>query len=274
MNEVFDVHNLSQSQMKIAQWILHNESTVMIATEKDIAQTVGVSIASVSRFWSTIGFKNLKAYKHYLKEKREITPAKKVLNTLNELEYTDVQSHHLNRSIHHLQTTLNHFQLEQFKQTISTIRQASTLFIYAPGPSLSLGELASYRLRRYGINVHLIRWMGSEMLEELIHINEGCAVLLFSFGRLLKEGEVLLKHANEKRCKTIVVSDQLALNIPIPFDLFLYADRGGKEEFHSMIAPLFLMENLIIEIGKEEKSLTYMGILDDTRTAYKEDLPR
>lgn len=271
---MFDLKNLSQSHMKIGQWILHNESTVMIATEKDIAQTVGVSIASVSRFWRVVGFKNLKAYKQYLKEKRDITPAKKILNTLIDIEYTNIQSHHLNRSIHHLQTTLNHFQREQFEQAITTIHHASRLFIYAPGPSLSLGELLSYRLRRYGINVQLIRWMGSEMLEELIHIDEGYVILLFSFGRLLKEGEVLLKHANEKKCKTIVISDQHAMDTPFPFDIFLYANRGEKEEFHSMIAPLFLLENLIIEIGKEERSLSFMRILSDIRKTYKDDLPR
>ncbi|KYD02706.1 MurR/RpiR family transcriptional regulator [Heyndrickxia sporothermodurans] len=271
---MFDVQNLSQSQMRIAQWILHNESTVMIATEKEIAETVGVSIASVSRFWSKVGFKSLKAYKQYIKEKREITPAKKMVNTLVELEYTDVQSHHLNRSIHHLQTTLNHFQREQFEQAIAAIRQARCLFIYAPGPSLSLGELLSYRLSRFGINVRLIRWMGSEMLEELIQMDKECLVLLFCFGRVLKEGEVLLKHAKANRCKTIIVSDQLVMDIPLPYDLILYADRGAKEEFHSMIAPLFLMENLIIEIGKDQKSLSYMEKLHDIRKTYKEDLPR
>lgn len=41
-----------------------------------------------------------------------------------------------------------------------------------------------------------------------------------------------------------------------------------------MIAPFFLMENLIIEVGKEEKSLSYMEILSDIRKANKEDLPR
>ena len=271
---MFDLHTLSQTQLKIGRWILHNESNVMIATEKDIAQAVGVSVASVSRFWKTVGYENLKEYKHKLKEKRDITPAKKILKTVIDLEYTDVQSHHLNRSIHHLQTTLNHFQREQFEEAINTIRQAKCLFIYAPGPSLSLGELLSYRLRRYGIEVKLIRWMGSEILEELVHIDSKSAVLLFSFSRLLKEAEVLLKHAKDTSCKTIVISDQFMLDAPFPFDVFLYADRGEKDEFHSMIAPLFLIENLIVEIGKVEDSMIHMELLDKLRKIYKEDLPR
>ncbi|MGG3806262.1 MurR/RpiR family transcriptional regulator [Metabacillus fastidiosus] len=271
---MFDLNELSPSQLKIGQWILHNESSVMISTEQDIAKAVGVSVASVSRFWKAAGFQNLKAYKQQLKEKRDITPAKKILKTVIDLGYRDVQSHHLNRSIHHLQATLDHFQREQFEEAITLIRKASRLFIYAPGPSLSLGELLSYRLRRYGLDVRLIRWMGSEMLEELVHIDESSVVLLFSFGRLLKEGKVLLKHANEAMCKSIVISDQLVMDTPSPFDIFLYADRGEKDEFHSMIAPLFLLENLIVEIGKEEDALVHMEFLGKLRKTYKEDLPR
>lgn len=271
---MFDLKHLSQSHMKVGQWVLHNEPTVMISTEKDIAEKVGVSIATVSRFWQAIGFTNLKAYKQYLKEQRDITPAKKMSKTLIDIEYTDVHIHHLNRSIHHLQTTLNDFQREPFEQAIESIRQASRLMIYAPGPSLSLGELLGYRLRRFGIAVQLIRHMGSEMLEELIQMDESCVVLLFSFGRLLKEGEVLLQHANEVRCKTIVISDQMVIDTPVAYDLFLYADRGERKEFHSMIAPIFLIETLIIEIGKQEKSLVYMEKLSDIRKKYKNELPR
>lgn len=271
---MFDLTHLSNSQLKIGRWILHNESSVMIATEKDIAGTVGVSVASVSRFWQAIGVQNLKAYKQLLKEKRDITPAKKILNTLIDIEYQDVQSHHLNQSIHQLQTTLDNFKQDQFEQAISAILKTNRLFIYAPGPSLSLGELLNYRLHRYGLDVHLIKWMGSEILEELVHIDESSTVLLLSFGRLLKEGEVILKHANEIRCKTIVISDQLVMDTPCVFDIFLYADRGEKDEFHSMIAPLFLLENLIVEIGKEKNILVHMELLDKLRKTYKEDLPR
>ncbi len=271
---MFELDGLSQSHWKIGQWILHNESTVMISTEKDIAKAVGVSVASVSRFWRMVGFTNLKEFKKALKEKQEVTPAKKILKTVVDLEYRDVQAHHLNRSIHHLQETLNQFQRSSFQEAISIIQEASQLFIYAPGPSLSLGELLHYRLRRYGIDVRLIRWMGSEMLEEIVHLDKTSAILLFSFSRLLREGEVLLKHAHESNSRSIVITDQHVLDTPSPYHVHLYAERGEKDEFHSMIAPLFLIENLIVEIGKGESSLHQMELLNKLRKNFKTELPR
>ncbi len=271
---MFDLNSLSPSHCRVGNWIVHNESAVLISTEKDIAKAAGVSIASVSRFWNAVGFKNLKEFKQFLKEKRDVTPAKKLLNTMTDLEYSNLKSHHLNRSIQHLQATLNFFQKETFEQAVSCIRYTNKLFIYAPGPSFGLGELLCYRLRRYGRDVRIIRWLGSEIMEELIHIDEHDSVLLFSFGRLLKEAEVLLKHASQKKCKTIVVSDQSVLEAPVKFDILLYADRGEKNEFHSMIAPLFLMENLIVEIGKSGTSLKNMEQLDLLRKRFKDYLPR
>lgn len=271
---MFKLEGLSQSQWKIGQWVLHNESSVMISAEKDIAQAASVSVASVSRFWKAVGYSNLKEYKKALKEKQEITPAKKILKTFVDLEYNNLQAHHLTRSIHHLQETLNHFQRESFQQAMSIIQNSNRLFIYAPGPSLSLAELLSYRLRRYGIDVRIIRWMGSEMHEELIHLEKSSAILIFAFSRLLKEGEVLLKHAHETKCKSIIISDQLLLKAPCPFDVLLYAERGKKDEFHSMIAPLFVIENLIVAIGKDENALHQMELLNQLRKTYKEELPR
>ncbi len=271
---MFDLNTLSPSHFRIGNWIIHNESAVLISTEKEIAKAAGVSIASVSRFWNAVGYRNLKEFKQFLKEKRDVTPAKKLLNTMTNLEYSNLQSHHLNRSIQHLQATLNLFQNEAFEQAVSSIHNTNKLLIYAPGPSLGLGEILCYRLRRYGKDVRIIRWLGSEILEELLHIDATDSVILFSFGRLLKEAEVLLKHASQKKCKTIVISDQPVLESPVKFDIFLYADRGEKHEFHSMIAPLFLIENLIVEVGKSKTSLEHMEQLDKLRKRYKEDLPR
>ncbi|WP_052712248.1 MurR/RpiR family transcriptional regulator [Domibacillus indicus] len=273
---MFDINHLSPSHLKIAQWIRHNESAVMIASEKDIAEATGVSIASVSRFWRMIGCRNLKEYKQKLKAKQEVTPAKKMLKTIGNLEYTDVQSHHLSRSIRHLQATLDHFQRDPFNKAVKLIQESSRLYVYAPGPSISLGELLCYRLRRFGQDARCLRWMGSELLEEMVHIDKSCTVLIFAFGRILKEGEVLLKHAMDTGYKTIVVTDQLVLDTSFPFDVFLYADRGDKDEFHSMIAPLFLLENLIMEMGKagQPHQMEHLERLDSLRRKYRDDLPR
>lgn len=267
---------LSPTHLKIAQWLQHNESAVMLLTENEISQEAGVSIASVSRFWMMIGFKNLKDYKRKLREDLEITPAKKMMNTIGEMEHTELQIHHLNKSVQLLQITLNHFNKGSFEQAVSVIQTAKKLYIYAPGPSVGLAELLNYRLSRFGVAVVMLRKWGSELLEDLIHIDKECAVLIFAFSRLLKEGEVLLDGAATFGYKTIVITDQPVLRTHHAFDILLYASRGERDEFHSMIAATYLIENLILSLSErqQDKNMKRLDQLSALRKKYKDDLPR
>ncbi|MCL1632338.1 MurR/RpiR family transcriptional regulator [Sporolactobacillus sp. CPB3-1] len=273
---LINVSQLSPTHLKIAQWLQHNESAVMLLTEKEIARESGVSIASVSRFWSMIGFKNLKEYKQKLREDLEVTPAKKMMNTIGDLEHTPLQLHHLNKSIQLLQVTLNHFNKIHFEQAVSLIQKTAGLYIYAPGPSIGLAELLKHRLSRFGISVMILHRWGSELLEDLIHLHHECVVLIFAFSRILKEGEVLLDHAQSAGYRTIIITDQPVLRTPHAFDVLLYADRGERDEFHSMIAATYLIENLILAVGERQKkeNLQRLEELSTLRKKYKDDLPR
>lgn len=267
---------LSPSQLKIAQWIQQNGPEMMLSTEQEIAKSVGVSIASVSRFWRMIGYKNLKDYKQKWKQDLEVTPAKKMMNTIGDLQHTDLQILHLNKSIGYLQVTLNRFNKDIFNQAADVIQKCDRLYIYAPGPSAALGELMKYRLSRFGILVLPLQKWGSELFEDLVHMNRRCAVILFAFSRILREGEVILKQAGAAGYKTIVITDQAVLQTQYPFDLLLYACRGEKNEFHSMIAPMYLIENMILTIGENQKddNMRRLDRLSMLRKKYKEDLPR
>ncbi|MFT8310482.1 MAG: MurR/RpiR family transcriptional regulator [Sporolactobacillus sp.] len=267
---------LSPTHLKIAQWLQHNESAVMLLTEKEIAKESGVSIASVSRFWMMIGFKNLKDYKRKLREDLEITPAKKMMNTIDDLEHTKLQIHHLNKSVQLLQVTLNHFNKAYFERAVALIQEAKKLYIYAPGPSIGLAELLNYRLARFGVTVVILRKWGSELLEDLVHIDKNCVVLIFAFSRILKEGDVLLDYGASAGYRTIVITDQPVLRTHHAFDALLFASRGEKDEFHSMIAATYLVENLILSLSEkqQDKNMQRLDQLSALRKKYKDDLPR
>lgn len=61
----------------IADFIERNASQLPYLTENDIARGVGTSIASVSRFWQSIGSANLKEFKSKHRELHAVTPAVK-----------------------------------------------------------------------------------------------------------------------------------------------------------------------------------------------------
>lgn len=73
-----DTSGLSPSQLKIADFIERNPEEMLFMTEQEIADRLGTSIATVSRFWRAVGHENAKAFKLKLRESSDTTPAIKL----------------------------------------------------------------------------------------------------------------------------------------------------------------------------------------------------
>lgn len=263
---------LTPSQMKIANYISKHLQQVLLSTEKEIAQEVGVSIATVSRFWSMIGYHNLKDFKQQMKKKLEVSPAGKIKRVPKQ------PSHYLTleKSLSLLQETFDNMDQARFQQALDLLYRANHVYIFASGPSKGLGELLVYRMKRFGISIHLIEHQGNELLEELIHFKQGDVVIIFAFGRLLPEARVILDYQREIHFQTIMITDQLVADFTSLSTINLFASRGDANEFHSMVAPTILVENLILGLSLRDhtNNIERLEHLSRLRKKYDKELPR
>ena len=170
----------------------------------------------------------------------------------------------------------NIFHLKHSNEAIDTLTSSNKIYIYSPGPSEGLAQLINFRLSRFGLSIHYLPKSGHELFESLIHMSKEDTVLIFGFVQLHPETRVILDHTKEIGCKSIVITDRLISDFNTNADIVLYASRGELWEFHSMVAPTFLIENLIIGIGMQQKkkSIAKLENLNELRRKYKDILPR
>lgn len=272
----WNIEELTPHQKVIADFVQKNMDSMLYMTETEIANQLNLSNATVSRFWKSVGFMNFKDFKNDLKKQREISPANKLENIMNHVESNEMQTQMLELSSRHLQETLLHFSAETFNQAVHTLSASNRIFIYAPGPSEGLAQLLSFRLSRFGLAIQILPKSGHELFESLVHFTEKDTVLLFGFVQLHPETKVILNHTKEIKCQSIVITDRLISDFNTTADIVLYASRGELWEFHSMVAPTFLIENLIIGVGMnmKEQSITKLEALNELRRNYKDLLPR
>ncbi|SFL42949.1 transcriptional regulator, RpiR family [Gracilibacillus orientalis] len=263
---------LTPNQIKIANYISKHLQQVLLSTEQEIAQEVGVSIATVSRFWSMIGYHNLKDFKKQMKKTLEVSPAGKIKRVPTH------PSHYLTleKSLSLLQETFDNLDQSRFQQSLDMLYRAQHVYIFASGPSKGLGELLHYRMRRFGIFVQLIEHQGNELLEELIHFQREDVVIVFAFGRLLPEAKVILDYQRKIHFQTIMITDQLVADFTSMSTITLFASRGDANEFHSMVAPTILVENLILGLSVKEHAdnIKRLEHLSHLRKKYDKELPR
>ena len=149
------------------------------------------------------------------------------------------------------------------------------IYIHAPSSAEGIGVLMKHRLSRFGLEIEILPKSGDELFECLMHFQKEDVVFLFGFVAMNREASVLLDYAKKVNYKTIIVTDCL-FQIFKKGDYIFYTNRGELWEFHSMIAPTFLIENFILGIGQyfEQQSLQNLEKLSEIRKLYKDQLPR
>lgn len=277
MNQkLFENQPLTPNEKMIADYISKNGMAILTYTEDEIAKEIQISNATVSRFWRKIGFKNFKDFKNNYKEKMDVSPANKLEHIMEQVDSTTIHAQMMTTSIKHLEITLAQYNTDDFQKSVSSLIQAKTIYIYNPGPSEGLGNLLNFRLSRFGLTIKILPKSGHEIYESLLHFSPDDVLFMFGFVKLHPESRVLLEHANKLGMTSIVMTDCLVSDFNAYADYLLFASRGELWEFHSMIAPTFLIENIIIAVGKEtsEKSMKKLEMLDAIRKEYKDLLPR
>ncbi|WP_181349033.1 MurR/RpiR family transcriptional regulator [Thalassobacillus sp. CUG 92003] len=278
MESLFSLEGIhfTPKQRKIANVVEKQGASIVYHTEKEIADQSGVSVPTVSRFWPLIGYSNFKVFKHEMKSRIAVTPENKFKNFAEQMDENQI----LNRLIEHhfknLVQTGNHLNKEHLQKSIESICNASDVYIYAPASSEGLGNLLEYRLKRFGIRIELIAKSGFEIYESMLHMSSSSTLIVFQFVDMLLETQALFEHANSLGVKIILITDQLVSNMYAYVDYFLYTHRGEMWEFHTMVAPIAVLESMVMGVGLElkEVSLERLKSLSDLRKAYKHLIPK
>ncbi|MCM3767252.1 MurR/RpiR family transcriptional regulator [Neobacillus niacini] len=274
----WDVPELTSSQKRIADFIEKSGERILYYSETELANELRVSNATISRFWRKIGYENFKAFKAAILEKEQLSPQKKLKNSLEQIQnqQLSIHEHLLAISNNQILNTLEELDSEQFKEAITLMSNCRKLYIHAPASAEGIAVLMKHRLDRFGLDIEILQKNGQELFESLMHIQKEDVIFLFGFVAMTPEAFVLLDYAKRVNYKTIIITDLLISDFQDEGDYIFYTNRGELWEFHSMIAPTFLVENFILGIGQylEQQSLRNLEKLSELRKIYKEILPR
>lgn len=268
-------HQMSKSQKKIADFIVKSTERIPFYTEEDIALKTGVSIATVSRFWRMIGYDNLKSFKKYLQETQHSTPARKMQHVLEKTD-REVVARMINSAAVNLEETAKRISRDAFDRAVEALNAANTIYVHGPGSTSCLTDLLRFRLNRIGIEVRIMAQSGHELLESLVHAGPADVVLFFGFVRKSPEATVILEQAAESGYTTILVTDLLLSDMIDDSDIVLQVDRGDADAFHSLVAPMTIVESLSVSLAGQrgEAAMDKLKQLHAMRKQYASLLPK
>ena len=241
---------LSKSDHKIFGYLLEHEQELPAITAEDLSRRLGISTATISRFWAKIGFRNLKELKRSLYKKQESTPYSRMNAALSQWKECGISPDLLlERLSLQMERTFQVVRPEQIDEAVELLTTARQVYIFAPGVSRGLGNNLQYRLMRLGIRLIPLPG-GSQIYDAIVNLKQGDLVLLFGYSRLLTEVQILLSYSKEAGYQTVLFTDLMTGEYLSQADLVLYTCRGEPNDYHSVTAPMMLLDLLIMKTSQ------------------------
>lgn len=237
---------LTRAEQKILDYINTNPDTFLFSSIRQLAQRLGLSDATVSRFARHAGCADFKGLKNLVVE-QAAGPAAKVASTLSQDDSFSPLTW-LERQQLYLQKTAQQLDPAAFDRAVEALVSARRIFLHGKNASSSLARMLEFRLRRLGLQVTLLPSGGSELLEGLVQAGSQDLAVMFSFSKLSQEGRIILDHSKAAGYQTLAFVSRTCIPPEEQADISLFAYRGEEKEYHFMAAPTALLDMLVIAV--------------------------
>jgi DNA-binding MurR/RpiR family transcriptional regulator len=247
----------SKSQRRLADYIVTNYDKAAFMTAYVLGKTLDVSESTVVRFATELGYEG---YPQMQRALRELTNAR--LTTLQRIELTGerLKDRNILRAVmesdaEKIRKAIDDIDEDTFNCAVRRIIEAKHIYIIGIRSSSFLAEFLGFYLDLMLDKVTVIGGAAIEgdIFERLFRVGEGDLIIGFSFPRYSRRTLRALRFALERNADVISITDSRSSPISELGDCTLYAPSEMASFVDSFVAPLSLINALIISVGMEKK---------------------
>ena len=246
---------LSKGQKLIAEYILKHYDKAAFMTAAKLGVSVGVSESTVVRFANELGFSGYPKLQKSLQEliKNKLTTVQRI-ELSNELvsEETALKGV-LKSDMENIRATLEKINHKTFEDVVNSIFAAKKIYIIGLRSASALSEFLGFYLHLILDNVHVVGYGVSDIFEQIINVSEDDLVIGIGFPRYAARTIESLSYAKSKGAKVVAITDSLLSPLAARADHTLIAQSNMASFVDSLVAPLSVINALIISVGLREK---------------------
>lgn len=253
----------SKGQKQIARYIVEHYDKAAFMTAAKLGQAVGVSESTVVRFAAELGFEGYPQLQRSLQEliRNRLTNVQRMEITGEQIGDGDLLERVLTMDIDKIRRTLEETSRSEFSSAVDTLLGAKTIYILGIRSAASLASFIAFYFNHVFDNVKLITAAStSDVFEQLLKIHEDDVLIGISFPRYSQRTVTAMKFVKERGAKVIALTDSSISPIAEYADIRLYARSDMASFVDSLVAPLSLINALIVAVGikkRDEVSLAY-----------------
>ncbi|MGW1881465.1 MurR/RpiR family transcriptional regulator [Streptomyces sp. NPDC001970] len=269
---LFGGHRLSPGQRRIAQYITDHLTEAAFLSITDLAERVGVSQPSVTRFASSLGFSGYPALREAL-QPIALSALAGSPDTGDERRRNELQAA-VDAEIGNLESLRRVFaDTDQVLALGRELARSVPLTILGLRISASLAEYFAYAARRIHPDVRLVSRGGSVAYDALLQSREagGSWVLAFAMPRHAKETLAAVRSARSTGLRVALITDLTLGPLVDEADVTLNAGTGSRLVFDSYAAPGVLSAAILQAMADADPERTQIRLEKYEQAAEQHD---
>ncbi|MDF2502895.1 MULTISPECIES: MurR/RpiR family transcriptional regulator [Clostridium] len=246
---------LSKGQKLIAEYILKHYDKAAFMTAAKLGISVGVSESTVVRFANELGFSGYPKLQKALQEliKNKLTTVQRLELSNNFISEENALKGVLKSDMENIRTTLEKINHRAFEEVVNCIFAARKIYIIGLRSSTALSEFLGFYLNLILDNVNIVAYGMSDIFEQLINISDEDLVIGIGFPRYAIRTIEALNYAQSRGTKVVAITDSLLSPLATKADYTLIAQSNMASFVDSLVAPLSVINALIVAVGLREK---------------------
>ncbi len=263
----------SKGQKMIAEYIMNNYDKAAFMTAAKLGEKVGVSESTVVRFAHVLDFEGYPQMQKVLQEilRTRLTTVQRIELSSDYTNEENLFKRVLKADMDNIRTTMNDIDLETFDDAVNSIIEAKHVYIVALRSSRALADFLVFYLNLIRGNVHMATHSISDIFEVLFRVGKNDLVIGIGFPRYSSKTIEALDYAKSQGAKVLAITDSLLSPLASYSDFTLVAKSNMEAFVDSLVAPLSLLNALVVAVGIKEKNKvsTSFAKLEDIWEQYK-----
>jgi DNA-binding MurR/RpiR family transcriptional regulator len=246
---------LSKGQKLIAEYILKYYDKAAFMTAAKLGTSVGVSESTVVRFAIELGFSGYPKLQKALQEliKNKLTTVQRLELRNDYFSDGDALKGVLKADMENIRATLEKINQNTFEDVVKNIFEAQRIYIIGLRSSTAIAEFLGFYLNIILQNVKIVSYGISDVFEQMINVGDGDLVIGIGFPRYAAKTIDALEFARDRGAKVVALTDSLLSPLASKADYTLIAQSNMASFVDSLVAPLSVINALIIAVGMREK---------------------
>ncbi|GAA0120700.1 MAG: MurR/RpiR family transcriptional regulator [Clostridium argentinense] len=246
---------LSKGQKLIAEYILKHYDKAAFMTAAKLGTSVGVSESTVVRFANQLGYGGYPELQKALQEliKNKLTTVQRIELSNDFISHNNALKGVLKSDIENIRVTLEKIDHLAFDEAVNNIFKAKNIYIIGLRSSTALADFLGFYLNLILDNVKIVSYGMSDIFEQMLNLSEEDCVIGIGFPRYAMRTIEAITFAKSRKAAVIAITDSLLSPLATRADYTLVAESNMASFVDSLVAPLSVINALIIAVGLREK---------------------